>query len=149
MRRGRLAQLFGGDPVGGGAGGVPYDQSGIAPEDMAGLPGAVPPGQGIAQPPVPDAPLGVGGDVPADPGIDAAGVPPAPDDGTVDPGADPGADMGLSPDSGALSNQDLGSMLDSTPEDALVGDMSSSLDDPAIQQELALAARRQLLQRGR
>jgi hypothetical protein len=163
MRRGRLAEMMGGAPVGGGMGGIPYDQSGLMPEDTLGLPGAsdVPPGQGMPQPPVPDAPLGVTGDATAMPQEDPMGQGPPgdiqPEDGSGDvvpPEGDvPQDGMGAPEDTGAMSNDDLGSMLDSTPEDAVVQDMQSGLQDPAqaaaIEQELALAARKQLLNRGR
>jgi hypothetical protein len=165
MRRGRLAEMMGGAPVGGGVGGVPYDQSGLLPDDQMGLAGAadVPPGQGMPQPPVPDAPLGVTGDATAQPEEDPMGqgtgdVVPEDGSGDVVPPDDgmgdvPQDGMGAPEDTGAMSNDDLGSMLDSTPEDALVQDMQAGLQDPNqagdIEQELALAARRQLLNRGR
>jgi hypothetical protein len=113
---------------------VPYDQTGLAGADTPPMAG---PGVGAPDPSAGAAPpmdLGQAAEAPMTPPMDLGAM--GQDSGAGDPGVDPTGGM----DQGA------------TPEDLQVQQMAAALDDPnvppeqklQIQQQLSLAARRQL-----
>jgi hypothetical protein len=114
---------------------VPYDQTGLAGADTPQM---------------------------ADPGVGApdpsAGAAPPPDMGGMDQGAPPmdlggmASDPSMAPPAGGGAPPDLTGGTPPSPEDLQVEQMAAALEDPSvppdqkmqIQQQLALAARRQL-----